>query len=123
MRFSRFLLTLVTMALAENALQAQDAAQDAARIGDHAGKLRFTDIRYLPRTLDDFGKKKAYVIVFTSTTCPLVQRYLPTLQAMSKEYADKDVQFVAINVAEEDSIVAMATNCTSLSAYSLDIAW
>jgi thiol-disulfide isomerase/thioredoxin len=88
---------------------ANGSAQDAPKIGDVAGKLKFTDIRSLPRTLDDFGKKKAYVVVFTNTTCPLAKRYLPTLNEMEKAYRDKDVQFVAINSAEEDSIVAMAT--------------
>jgi thiol-disulfide isomerase/thioredoxin len=64
-------------------------AQDAPKIGDVVGKVRFTDIRYSPRTLDDFGKKKAYVLVFTNTTCPIAQRYLPTLQALDKEYRGK----------------------------------
>src|SRR5262245_9027106 len=85
-------------------------AQEAVKIGDSIGKLKFTDIRALPRTLDDFGRKKAYVFVFTNTTCPLAQRYLPVLQAMDKEYGDKDVQFVAVNSAEDDSLLAMATH-------------
>jgi thiol-disulfide isomerase/thioredoxin len=84
-------------------------SQDAVKFGDSVGKLKFTDIRWLPRTLDDFGTKKAYVLVFTNTSCPLVKRYLPTLQAMETEYRDKDVQFVALNAAEEDSVIAMAT--------------
>jgi thiol-disulfide isomerase/thioredoxin len=63
----------------------------------------------LPRTLADFGAKKAFVLVFTSTSCPLARRYLPVQQALAQEYRAKDVQFVAINAAEEDSIVAMAT--------------
>ena len=82
-------------------------AQDAVKIGAVIGKLKFTDIRLLPRTLEDFGKKKAYVLVFTNTSCPLVTRYLPTLQGLAKEYPD--VQFVGVNSAEEDSVVAMAT--------------
>jgi len=85
------------------------SAQDGPKIGDTVGKLRFTDIRYLPRTLDDFGKKKAYVLVFTNTSCPVAQRYLPTLQELDNAYRGKDVQFVAVNSAEEDTIVAMAT--------------
>src|SRR5262249_4173644 len=82
-------------------------AQDAVKIGDTIGRLKFTDIRYLPRTLDDFGKKPAYVLVFTNTSCPLVQRYLPTWQALANEH--KAVQFAAVNSADEDSIIAMAT--------------
>lgn len=82
---------------------------ESARIGDAAGKLKFTDIRSLPRTLDDFGKKKAYVIAFVNTTCPVAQRYLATLQEMEKEYRSKDVQFLALNSADDDTLIAMAT--------------
>src|SRR5206468_1779260 len=74
------------------------------------------DIRYLPRTLDDFGPKKAVVLVFTNTTCPLAQRYLPTLQALHAEYVDKGVQVVAVNAADEDSVVAMATQAVKHEA-------
>src|SRR5262249_51520324 len=76
---------------------------------DRVGKLKFTDTRSLPRTLDDFGAKKAFVLVFTNTTCPVAQRYLPVLQAMEKEYRAKDVQFVAVNAAEGGTIVGIAT--------------
>lgn len=82
-------------------------AAEPAKIGDTVGRLSFTDIRSLPRTLDDFGPKKAYVLAFTNTTCPLVRKYLPTLQAMSKKYPD--VQFACVNVAEDDTIIDMAT--------------
>ncbi len=84
-------------------------AADVPKIGDAVGKLKFTDIRSLPRTLDDFGKKKAVVLVFVNTSCPVAQRYLPVLQAMEKDYRAKDVQFVAVNASEEDTIIAMAT--------------
>src|SRR5947209_16136419 len=83
-------------------------AQESAKVGERIGKLKFTDIRYLPRTLDDFGKKKAFVLIFTNTSCPLAQRYLPTLRALAGEFRDKDVQLIAVNAAEEDSIIAMA---------------
>jgi thiol-disulfide isomerase/thioredoxin len=84
-------------------------AQEAVKIGDQVGKVKFTDIRGLPRSLDDFGKKKAYILVFTNTSCPLAKRYLPTLTALDKEFAGKDVQFIGVNSAEEDSIISMAT--------------
>ncbi|MBI3821574.1 MAG: redoxin family protein [Planctomycetes bacterium] len=84
-------------------------AQDAVKIGERVGKLKLTDIRYLPRTLDDFGTKKAYVLVFTNSTCPLVKRYLPTLQSLEKDYRAKDVQFLAVNSADADSIITTAT--------------
>lgn len=84
-------------------------AADEVKVGDRVGKLAFTDIRSLSRTLDDFGAKKAFVLAFTNTSCPLAQRYLPTLQAMERDYRSRDVQFVAINCADDDTIIAMAT--------------
>ena len=84
-------------------------AEEPVPIGDRIGKLKFTDIRSLPRTLEDFGKKNAFVLVFVNTTCPVAQRYLPTLQALERDYRKKDVQFVAMNAAEDDSLIAMAT--------------
>lgn len=85
-------------------------AEDTVPIGSRIGPLKFIDIRYLPRTFDDFGARKAFVLVFTNTSCPLAGRYLPVLQALASEYPAQDVQFVAVNAAEEDSIVAMATH-------------
>ena len=86
------------------------SAQDAAKLGAPVGKLAFTDIRSLTRTLADFGDKKAFVLVFTNTTCPLAQRYLPTLSMLEKDYRGKGVQFVAVNAAADDTVRAMATH-------------
>jgi len=101
----RLLSALLLVACSGVALR----AAEPVKIGDRIGKLRFTDIRSLPRTLDDFGTKKAYVLVFTNTTCPLAQRYLPILQALETNYRDKDVQFVSVNAASEDTLIDMAT--------------
>src|SRR5580698_6375505 len=84
----RLVLALIAMLLASAVY-----AQEAVKIGTRIDKLKFTDIRSLPRTLDDFGKKKAYVFVFVNTTCPVAQRYLPTLQELERDYRAKGVQF------------------------------
>jgi thiol-disulfide isomerase/thioredoxin len=86
------------------------ATDKSVDIGAQISNLHFKDIRYLPRSLDDFSGKKAFVIAFTNTTCPLVQRYLPTLKEMEKAYRDKGVQFLAVNVAADDTILAMAAH-------------
>src|SRR5262245_53865899 len=84
-------------------------AQDpGAKIGSDAPRLTFKDIRYLPCTLDDLPKKSAYVLVFTSVDCPLVQRYLPALKRMDEEFRERGVQFLAVNVWASDSVMDMA---------------
>jgi thiol-disulfide isomerase/thioredoxin len=104
-------MAAVTLSSGQGSAPKQAASGDVpvVKIGNKIGKLKFLDIRYVPRTLADLGTKKAYVLVFTNTSCPVAKRYLPVLQAMSREYRDKEVQFVAVNAAMEDSVVAMAT--------------
>jgi peroxiredoxin len=85
------------------------AADRPVQVGDPVAKLSFKDIRYLPRSLEDFKDKKAFVLVFTNTTCPLVQRYWPTLNALEREFRGQGAQFLAVNVGPDDSIVAMAS--------------
>ncbi len=86
------------------------SAADAARtpIGTEIKSLRFKDIRYIPRTLDDLGECRATVIVFTNTTCPLVQKYWPKLKRLSTEFATEKVQFLSLNASEGDEIAEIA---------------
>jgi hypothetical protein len=85
------------------------AAESGVQVGARVANLNFKDIRYLPRSLDDFPRARAFVLVFTNTTCPLVQRYLPALKKLEKDYRARGVQFLALNVGPDDSIVAMAS--------------
>jgi thiol-disulfide isomerase/thioredoxin len=82
--------------------------QAEVAIGQQVDDLGFKDIRYLPRKLSDFGGKKAYVIMFTTLDCPVVQRYLPRLAELDAEYRDKGVQFIAVNVGPNDDIREVA---------------
>jgi thiol-disulfide isomerase/thioredoxin len=98
----------VCLASVAFSLALAEAKEKKVPIGATPEKFTLKDIRYLPRTLDDFGQPKAFVIVFTTTGCPLVQRYLPRLKELSAQYQDQGVQFVAINVGPDDSIKEVA---------------
>lgn len=98
------------LALAALLVASRAHAADAPKVGDTVGKLKFTDTRSLPRTLADFGTPKAVVFAFVNTTCPLAQRYVPTLNALEKEYRDKGVQFVAVNADDGDTLIAAASH-------------
>lgn len=92
------------------ALQAPRASGGDARleIGQVAPAIHFKDIRSLGRSLDDFGPKKAFVLVATTTTCPIAARSLPALDAIERRYRARGVQFVALNVGPGDSIADAA---------------
>src|SRR5438876_1219108 len=104
----RVLFLVCTAGVVLLAVAAATAAERSVPLGARIDNLAFKDIRYLPRSLDDFPRRKGFVVVFASTTCPVVQRYLPTLRKLEKDYRDKGVQFLAVNTAPEDSIRAVA---------------
>lgn len=82
----------------------------ASRLGlNHKAELlEFKDIRYLPRTLDDFGAKSAFAIIFISPECPIAQRYLPKLNALSERFKSQGVQFLALYAGAKGSVAEMA---------------
>lgn len=102
-------LIIVAMMFVNAASLSVCAAEPARpKIGDVAGELRFKDIRYLPRSLKDFGEQKAFVLVFSNTTCPLAQKYWPKLKRLDEKYRGQGVQFVSVNVGLDDEINEIA---------------
>ena len=100
-------LLLACLAAAAPSALAEHRTGDV-EIGDRIAELSFTDTRYLPRSLSEFGERAAYVVVFTTTDCPLVQRYLPRLVALEREFRPRAVQFVAVGVGPQDSLLEIA---------------
>ena len=76
----RITLACLTVALTLAAPAAMLADEPTVKIGDTVKSLKFKDIRYLPRSLEELGEHKAIVFAFLNTTCPLAQRYLPRAQ-------------------------------------------
>jgi hypothetical protein len=103
-------------AVADGASTAADSKTHArAQIGDKLAPCKFADIRYLPRTLSDFISdrdpvpKRAFVLVFTNTTCPIVQRYLPRLKQLDATFSKQGVQFLAVDGGTDESMLEIAT--------------
>ncbi len=79
------------------------------RVGKTVANFTLKD----PRTdkavsLSDFKDKKAVVVVFTGTECPINNAYLPRLAQFQKDYAGKGVQFLAINANVQDTPAVVA---------------
>jgi thiol-disulfide isomerase/thioredoxin len=68
-------------------------------------KFKLNTIDGKPWSLDaDCKDKKAVVVVFIGTQCPINNAYMPKLVELEKEYRDKGVQFVAINANAHDTL-------------------
>ena len=100
----RSLLLPLTLALA----LATPVAAAEVTVGDKIPNLSFKDSHYVARSLDDFKGRKAFVFVFVVRGCPLVPKYLPTLDRLEKQYRTRGVQFLAVNVSPEDTITEAA---------------
>ncbi len=82
-------------------------------IGARIAPFEFVDVRYLPRGLTELGPHAAFVIAFTSVTCPISERYLPQLRDLERQYRDRGVQFLSVNVGP-DSIAEAAAQAAQV---------
>src|SRR5438552_18406695 len=84
------------------ALLAEDATvQPSAR---PISNFSLEDYRGKEWSLAEFSDKPVVVIAVMGTECPLAQKYLPRLEQLSKEYADRGVAFLGINANRQDSL-------------------
>jgi peroxiredoxin/mono/diheme cytochrome c family protein len=61
-------------------------------------------------SLSDFRTKKAVVIVFIGTECPINNAYMPRLVELHKTYEPRGVGFLAINANSHDTVTRLAAH-------------
>ena len=74
---------------------AKAAAKKDFRLKDTTGTMR---------SLADYKDRKAIVLVFVGTTCPIANSYVQDLVAMEKAYRDRGVQFLAVNANSHEAM-------------------
>lgn len=62
------------------------------------------DINGKPHSLNDFKNKKAIVLVFISTECPVSNGYNKRMMEINKFFSNKDVEFIGINSNKQETI-------------------
>ena len=92
------LLSTVFVGSSRAASDKADVDTSAPTLGSRIPDLRFKDIRALNRSLSELGTPKAWVLVFTTTHCPLVRQTLPKLVEIQKMHKAEDARFLAVNV-------------------------
>ena len=90
------MMTLGMLCYTNQAVQAQDVKRTIANF-----RLKATDGQ--TRSLADYGKHKAIVVVFIGTECPLVNQEVLKLKDMHADLTNKGVQILAINSNDQDS--------------------
>jgi len=87
---------------------AAGTGNEPSPVGRQVAVFQLNDCLGSPRSLDDWKEKKAVVVVFFGTQCPLARSYAPRLAELAQRYRDQSVQFVGINSNRQDSLADVA---------------
>jgi thiol-disulfide isomerase/thioredoxin/mono/diheme cytochrome c family protein len=109
------LAIILVLIVRADALRAEGAAESVREgpvvvaprengVGERIQDISFMDLDGKTGKLSDFKDKKSVVICMTSASCPVARKYGPTLVELQKQYGNKGVAFLAINVGVADSI-------------------
>jgi peroxiredoxin len=93
--------------LAVLALVSTGLAADKLEIGDKAPNFTATTIEGKKISLKDFKDAKVVVVNFTCNSCPVAIAYEDRFIEFAKQYKDKGVALVSINVNTTEDLEAM----------------
>lgn len=93
-----------------NAPAAKTAAQGPLTLGAHESgvgrmveNLAVTDLEGKTRTLGELASGSGCVLAFTSATCPVSKRYLPSLKALETELSSAGIPMILVNPFPSES--------------------
>lgn len=86
----------------------------ALELGAAAPEITLKDIRYLPRTLDDFGAPRAYCFVFFTRRDPRAEEHWRALEGFTRTYNPGAVAAGMVNAGPDDSIMEIAADAIAL---------
>jgi peroxiredoxin len=79
------------------------AEEGSATVGKKVANFALRDTNGNAVSLESLKDKKAIVVVFLGTECPINNAYVFPLSRMSKDYASRGVQFLGINSNHQDT--------------------
>lgn len=71
-------------------------------VGRYVADLQFLGLDRSAKKLHHTPEGRVTVIAFTSTSCPLSRKYLPTLVDIHRDFADRGVRFILVNSIASD---------------------
>lgn len=95
------------VALAAEQLPGKEQRRESA-VGRQIANFVLPDAAGKLVGLSDFSDSRLVVVVFLGTQCPIGNAYLPVLNDLQSQYADKHVQLIGINANPGDSAEAVA---------------
>ncbi len=81
--------------------------------GVKVSEFRLKDATGRLRSLAEFKERKALVLVFIGTECPVANSYAESLAGLARRYEARNVQFLGINANRDESLKAVAAHAES----------
>lgn len=78
------------------------------QIGSEVKDFTLRDYRGKEFSLDDLREAKVVVVAFLGVECPLAKLYAHRLEELRREYADRGVEFIAVDSNRQDSVTELA---------------
>ncbi len=103
------LLLFGLLASSERAASGAVPAKEAVSpIGRQVDAFELKDFAGKPYKLADFADRKAVVVVYLGTECPLAKLYAPKLVELADKFARQNVALIGINSNQQDSLSELA---------------
>lgn len=81
------------------------AAEKSVKIDEKVKEWSLKDTENKNRTLKKLSeKKKAVVLIFLATQCPVVDEYVERIVTLVKDYKEKNIQFVGIHSNKYETV-------------------
>src|SRR5262245_1371635 len=85
-----------------------DPPESAGKVGTRVESFTLKDTAGKSWSLDDVKDRKAVVVVFLGTECPVNNAYVGRLAELHKAYEPQGVQFVGVNANRQDTAARVA---------------
>jgi peroxiredoxin len=82
----------------------------ATQLGKKIDRFSLKDTAGKTWSLADLKDKKAVVVLFIGTQCPINNAFMPRLAELHKTYAPQGVQFLAVNPNRQDDVKRIAAH-------------
>ncbi|MBN8626275.1 MAG: redoxin family protein [Planctomycetes bacterium] len=89
-------------------------------IGRMVADATFVDLAGQEHSLAALCRDRIVVVAQTSTSCPLSQKYLPSLVEIAKEFAPRGVRLVLVNTVSTDDVSAMQDAAARFAEWGKD---
>jgi peroxiredoxin/mono/diheme cytochrome c family protein len=108
--FGMPLLLLLPLVAVSDGGSKTDTPKPAGSVGKTVANFTLKDTANQEWSLADCKDKKAVVVVFIGTECPVNNAYMARLVELHKSYAEKGVTFVGINANTQDTVTRVAAH-------------